>query len=252
LSAPPYMQLYVADYLGDTRHLSTEQHGAYLLLLMAMWRAGGRLPNETGKHARIVGLTKAKWLRMEADILAFFDAANGEITHGRIEKEMQKYSKISTERSEAGKRGGTAKALKNNKATVANATDLPKQNPAISEPESDTSRAKALSVRPRASRRCPPEWVPSEITLAKLSAEGHTAGDLERALTRMRDHEFKTARCDWDAAYRNWVRADKDRQPRVIHERFDPTERKRSQLETAFTGAQVAARRRELERAGGS
>ncbi|MGE5566180.1 MAG: YdaU family protein [Parcubacteria group bacterium] len=245
------MQLYVADYLGDTRHLSTEQHGAYLLLLMAMWRAGGRLPNEAGKLARIVGLTKAKWLRMEADILAFFEPADGEITHGRIEKEMQKYSRISTERSEAGRRGGAAKALKNNKTTVANATDLPKQNPAISEPESDTSRAKALSVRARASRRCPPEWEPSEITGAKLIAEGFTAGDLERALTRMRDHEFKTARCDWDAAYRNWVRADKDRQPRAIHERSDPIQRKRDQFDSMFAGAESAARRRALERAGG-
>lgn len=75
----PFMQLYVADYLGDTRHLTTEQHGAYLLLLMTMWRADGRLPNDAKKLARIAGCTPSRWSKISADVMEFFDVEAGEV-----------------------------------------------------------------------------------------------------------------------------------------------------------------------------
>ena len=41
------MPFYVGDYLIDTRDLSTEQHGIYIILLMTAWcRPDGRLPND--------------------------------------------------------------------------------------------------------------------------------------------------------------------------------------------------------------
>lgn len=79
----PFMQLYVADYLGDTRHLTTEQHGAYLLLLMTMWRSDGFLPNDDRKLARIAGCTGSRWTKIKDDVLAFFDVDGGVLTHGR-------------------------------------------------------------------------------------------------------------------------------------------------------------------------
>ena len=126
------MQLYVADYLGDTRHLTTEQHGAYLLLLMAMWRANGSLTSDPAKLSRIAGLTATRWERICDDVLAFFADDGGRLTHGRITSELQKAQRTSEARSEAGSRGAMAKSQKTKETSEAIAVDLPKpgQSPA--------------------------------------------------------------------------------------------------------------------------
>jgi uncharacterized protein YdaU (DUF1376 family) len=125
----PFMQLYVADYLGDTRHLTTEQHGAYLLLLMTMWRHGGRLPNDPAKLARIAGVSARRWHLVASDVMPFFTVCDdGTITQKRLEREHQKALSISEKRSVSGKRGGQAKALNNNDLALANAKQEPKHS----------------------------------------------------------------------------------------------------------------------------
>lgn len=129
MSERPFMQLYVSDYLGDTRHLSCEQHGAYLLLLMTMWNAAGSLPDDDAKLARIVCLSVKKWRSIRDDIMRFFSIEGGQITHGRLAKELQKSESKSHSRASAGAEGGRVKALKDKEARLANASVLPQHLP---------------------------------------------------------------------------------------------------------------------------
>lgn len=141
----PFMQLYVADYLGDTRHLTTEQHGAYLLLLMTMWRAGGSLPDDDRKLARLVGCTGSRWAKIRAEVMEFFVSSEGSITNPRLTLELEKASEKAIKRAEVGSRGGKAKALKYNEARLPKASVLLWHS---SEPEPDI-QANACITRAR-------------------------------------------------------------------------------------------------------
>ncbi|MCX8282459.1 DUF1376 domain-containing protein [Phyllobacterium sp. 0TCS1.6C] len=129
MSERPFMQLYVSDFIGDTLHLSTEQIGAYMLLLMAMWNADGSLPDEDTKLARVVRMSVKKWRSISGDLLPFFVKADGKISHNRLTKELQKSASKSQSRAAAGAKGGEAKALKDKERHVANASVLPQHLP---------------------------------------------------------------------------------------------------------------------------
>lgn len=149
----PYMPLYVADYIGDTMHLTTEQHGAYLLLLMASWRHGGRLPNDPLKLARIAKVSPRRWHLVSPDVLEFFDEVDGMLVQKRLEREHQKVLSISEKRSAAGKAGADAKSLKKNEPAQANAQAKVKHRARVPEPipYKDTSslRSDAVADAPR-------------------------------------------------------------------------------------------------------
>lgn len=143
----PWMPLYVADYLADTRRLSTVEHGAYMLLIMDYWRIGG-LPNDDRKLARIVGLSESEWAEIRDNIAELFQDG---WTHKRIENELEKAKAKNERRVEAGRRGGVAKAAKN----PSNATNLPDQKPsnALASSSQSQSELEANASNKRASAR---------------------------------------------------------------------------------------------------
>lgn len=83
-----WMPLYIADYLADTTRLTTEQHGAYLLLIMDYWR-NGPLPDDDGALSNITRLSGAAWKKNRASIAKLFHIESGEWHHKRIDKELE-------------------------------------------------------------------------------------------------------------------------------------------------------------------
>jgi uncharacterized protein YdaU (DUF1376 family) len=102
------MPLYIGDYLADTRRLTCEEHGAYLLLLMEYWR-NGPLPNDDERLARIVGVSSFRWKRLRKQIGHFFLERGDKLIQKRAEIEMARASAVTEKRSNAGKIGAEAR-----------------------------------------------------------------------------------------------------------------------------------------------
>jgi uncharacterized protein YdaU (DUF1376 family) len=103
----PWMPLFVGDYLGDTGHLTTAQHGAYLLLMMHYWRKG-ELPDDDRQLAKITKLPLRTWRDYRATLQDFFYDG---WRHKRIDAELQRMTEVSAKRAIAGQKGGLGSAL---------------------------------------------------------------------------------------------------------------------------------------------
>ncbi|MED9443546.1 DUF1376 domain-containing protein [Escherichia coli] len=101
MAALPYMQLYIADYLADTMHLSAEEHGAYLLLMFNYWQTGKPIPKN--RLAKIARLTNERWAGVEPSLREFFCDNGEEWVHLRIEEDLASVREKLTKKSAAGK-----------------------------------------------------------------------------------------------------------------------------------------------------
>lgn len=79
MSERPFMQLYVSDFVGDTRRLSAEHVGAYMRILFALWQADCALPCVDVDLAKIAGLPISRWRRIWPDFGRFFEIADSHI-----------------------------------------------------------------------------------------------------------------------------------------------------------------------------
>jgi uncharacterized protein YdaU (DUF1376 family) len=109
----PALPLWTDAYLGDTTHLTTIEHGAYLLLLMTAWRTRDcALPDDDRLLARYARLNAHQWKRMRPILEPFFAISEGVWRQGRLTDERGAVERHRAQQSEKGKAGVAAKSLK--------------------------------------------------------------------------------------------------------------------------------------------
>jgi uncharacterized protein YdaU (DUF1376 family) len=141
------MPLYVGDYLGDTGHLTTAQHGAYLLLMMHYWRKG-ELPDDDRQLSKITKLPLRTWCEYRPTLQDFFYEG---WKHKRIDAELARMLHVSQKRAIAGQKGGIGSALARMK--LENASRCGRAPPrAIAAPPSGPAQANADHSHPHLPR----------------------------------------------------------------------------------------------------
>src|SRR5262252_2304075 len=108
MSNRAWMPLWIGDYLADTGHLRTVDHGAYCLLLMHYWRTGG-LPQDDVQLAKITRLPLKSWVEHVKPVIQPLFREGWR--HKRVDQELARHNDIARKRAIAGQKGGLVTAM---------------------------------------------------------------------------------------------------------------------------------------------
>lgn len=120
-----WMPLWIGAYLADTQRLTRDQHGGYLLLLMAYWREGGPLADDDEELAAIVKATPKEWTQLRPRMAKFFTVADGFWTHKRVEQELAGARERSEKSSSKAQKAAQARWGNSSKHAPSNAPSIP-------------------------------------------------------------------------------------------------------------------------------
>lgn len=101
--ARQWMPMYWGDYARKTQHLSTLEHGAYLLLIAHYWNTGEALPDSDEMLRRITRTTTKQWNAMQSTIRALFVKDGDNLRHEKIEEVLESSRGVSTLQSSRAK-----------------------------------------------------------------------------------------------------------------------------------------------------
>jgi uncharacterized protein YdaU (DUF1376 family) len=101
----PYMPLFQGDLLAKTLHLSTQEFGAYMLLILHAWTHRAEVMVKDAQRISRVG--NRHWAEVRDTLAPFFDPPDGllgralKVVHPRVAEELAKAGEISNKRKGA-------------------------------------------------------------------------------------------------------------------------------------------------------
>lgn len=224
MAALPYMQFYVADYLADTGHLTTEEHGAYLLLIFNYWQTGKPLRKD--RLATVARMSNERWVLVERALSEFFHDDGETWAHFRIEADLVSVQESVDKASKAGKASAAARQRKKELKTNARSTrvqqtlnecstDVPTPAQPSDQSKSDQSKSDQEKTTARGSR-LPADWtLPTDWkTEARQIRPEWPDHHIQRVADGFKDYWLAKAGRDgskvsWLATWRNWCRNDR-------------------------------------------
>lgn len=203
-SPSAWMPVYLGDYLGKTARLTTEQHGAYLLLLFDYWR-NGPPPMDDAVLAQITRLARPAWKKMRGTILAFFQERDGLLHHKRVDEELQKAEHNQERRTDKARKAANARWSAD---APSNAPSIPEAMPdgcPLPSPSKKKTKPKGLSKE----TALPDGWKPEPFGDGKCLAivDGWSAEQLAMQVEKFTAHHRTRGNrwADWQSAWQTWV-----------------------------------------------
>lgn len=103
MSNKHWFPMYPGDWLASTQHFTTEQHGAYLLLLMHYWSIQGAITSDREELRMVCKLSKHSFDKYFQNIMGKFSLKNEKYFHKRMDAEIAKSVDLYEKRSAAGR-----------------------------------------------------------------------------------------------------------------------------------------------------
>jgi uncharacterized protein YdaU (DUF1376 family) len=180
---PPYFPFYPNDFACDgvVEAMTTEEVGAYILLLCKAWREEpvGSIPSTDGVLARWARLTPDRWEACKPAVLrAFTLRADSRLYQKRLEQEWQKLRGFARKKSQAGKAGANARWNRVRKANEENELDTTAMRP-HSDRTADAMTNDSYSPSPPPSKN-PPNPPAGGAGVSSKRVGGGRVGPLER------------------------------------------------------------------------
>lgn len=214
MAKSPEMPLDTDAYLADTGHLSTFEHGIYLLLLMAMWRSpAGWLPSDDLSLARAAHTSVDKWRRAAPTIRALLREQSGKVSQKKLLKTRPKTSSQNPSQNPSQSPGIEPKPLKNKEAGANSAVEAENAPLLLLTTEELESKKKKKSK----GGVLPADWRPRPEERAYGRSLGLSETQIDRAAEKMRRwaitnaHRQVARKSNWDLTFRNWLDGDAER-----------------------------------------